>query len=217
MTVAARTIVSQAQTLLQDPEGIRWPASELVGWLDRAEVDIQTARPDTTATISTLALAEGHKQLIPATAALLIDIPANTSGERITKTDLVLLDAVEPNWRNRTKARVIRHFHHDMRVPRQFIVYPPAASGASVDIELSLHPVPLPATSGDGKLPSTVTGNTTVQDQWSTALLSMVLHYAYAKDAEYGGNAALSAAYFQRAQSILGVELQSSATVAPTT
>lgn len=211
---SARSIIQDAQVALQDIDGTRWPASELVRHLNRAQRDIQTARPDTTAILTTLGLVAGFKQSLPDAAATLIDIPANTSGERITKTDMVTLDAVEPNWRKRSGTTVIRHFMHDPRTPRIFHVYPPASNGASVDIEYSQYPTDVPVPSGASY--TSVSGDISLRPQWSTALLSMVLHYAYAKDAEFGGNAALSAAYLQRAQAILGVELQSSAVIAQT-
>ena len=152
---------------------------------------------------------------MPAAAASLIDIPSNTTGERITKTDLVLLDAVEPNWRKEAGVAVVKHFMHDLRMPRQFLVYPPASASASVEIEYSAYPTDVAAPSGDGKAYTTVSGNISLGDQWSTALLFMVLHYAYTKNVEFGGNAGLSSSYLQRAQQLLGVELQSTSTVAP--
>lgn len=215
MTTSAQSIVFDAQTVLQDFDGIRWPASELVRHLNRSQKDIQIARPDTTSTMAEMTLAAGYKQTLPANCAVLIDIPSNVTGERVTKTDLVTLDAVESTWRKRTPVAVIKHFMHDVRTPRTFLVYPPATDTAKVDLEHSAYPVDVSAPGGDGKAASTVTGDISLADQWSTALLCMVLHYAYAKDAEYGGNASLSTAYLQRAEGILGVQLQSSATVAP--
>jgi len=209
----AQSIIRDAQVTLQDPDGVRWPATELVVHLNRAQRDIQTIRPDSTAILATMPLVAGFKQSIPATAVSLIDIPANTTGERITKVDLLQLDAVERDWRKRKPELVAKHFMHDMRTPRVLLVYPPAAAGASVEVEYSAYPTDIPAPSGASH--ATVTGQTSMGDQFDTALLCMVLHYAYAKDAEYGGNAALSGAYLQRAQSLLGVDLQSSATVAP--
>lgn len=216
MTTPAQTIIFDAQTFLQDVSGTRWPAYELVQNLNRAQRDIQTARPDTTAVMTTMNLVSGYKQSIPATAAALIDIPSNITGERITKVDLLTLDSVESAWRKRNGSTAVKHFMHEVRNPRVFLVYPPATASSQVDIDLCLYPIDVEAPTGDGKSYQTVTGNISLADQWSTALLFSVLHYAYAKDAEYGGNAALSSAYLQRAQGILGVELQSSATVAPT-
>lgn len=215
MTTTAQSIIHDAAVALQDPDGTRWPASDLVTYLNRAQRDIHSARPDVTAHVVQLALAEGYRQYIPATEASLIDVTANATGEAVTKTDIVVLDASEPNWRKRSPGRLVRHFMHDLRTPRTFQVFPPVVVGTAVEVEFSAYPLDVPATSG--KLASSVAGNVSLNDQFGTPLLCMVLHYAYAKDAEFGGNAAVSAAYLQRAQSILGVELQSGATVAPKT
>lgn len=213
MTTTAQSIVRDAHVTLQDPDGIRWPAAELVAHLNRAQRDIHMVRPDSTAIVATVALTPGYRQVVPSACATLMDIPANTSGERVTKVDLVQLDAVEQGWRSRKAQRVVRHFMHDLRTPRHFLVYPPADATTSVDMEYSAFPVDVPAptlTTANG-----VTGNLSLSDQYGTAVLCMVLHYAYTKDAEFGGNAALAAGYLQRAQALVGAELQSSATVAP--
>lgn len=213
--ITAQSIIRDAHVALQDPDGIRWPAGELVAHLNRAQRDIQTARPDSTSILVAVPLVAGFKQSLPALAASLIDIPSNTSGERVTKVDMVQLDAVEPAWRKRTPERTAKHFMHDLRNPRLILVYPPAAVGASVDMEYSAWPVDLPPPAG--VTAASVTGNLSLGDQYESAVLCMVLHYAYTKDAEFGGNAAMSSAYLQRAQALLGTDLQSSATVAPKT
>lgn len=204
MTTPVASVIAGVRTALQDTTTVRWLDAELVDYINLAQLDIQRARPDATAETQTLTLVAGARQTIPSAAASLIDIPRNTGGKAISKTDGTQLDAINPNWRNRTPSTTIAHFCHDLRHPRQFEVYPPAQAGTTVDIEVSL--IPTAATLG---------GNVTVGDQWVPPLRSLTLHYAYAKDAEYGGNAALSAAYLQRAEAMLGAQLQTSATVAP--
>lgn len=215
MPTTAQSIIREAQTALQDLDGIRWPASDLVRYLNRAQRDVQLARPDATAVIEPLALAAGHRQDIPEAAAALIDIPCNTGGRSITKVDVAVLDASAAAWRALPQKGVITHFMHDLRTPRRFDVYPPALDGTQVDIEISAYPEDVPEPTGDGKAFDTVTGDIGLRDQWGTALLSMVLHYAYAVDAQYGGNAGLSAAYLQKATALLGTQAQSSTAVAP--
>lgn len=215
MATTAQSIILDAQTALQDLEGTRWSATELVRHLNRGQQDIRNARPDTTAEKVQVTLVSGYRQSIPDTAADLIDIPNNTNGAAITKTDLVQLDAVSRGWRTSAQKGVVVHFMHDARRPREFEVYPPALGGTSVDMEVSSYPADVGVPTAPGLTFASVSGNIGLQDKWSTALLSMVLHYAYAKDAEYGGNAALSAAYLQKAQGILGAEIQTRAAMAP--
>jgi hypothetical protein len=219
MTITVQSIVKRAQIALNDIDGVRSPASDLVDYLNQGQRDIVTARPDITATIGTLALEAGDMQTIPANAAALIDIQSNAGGtkKRITKTDMVLLDAVDPAWRSKTGQTEIVHFMHDLRTPRVFYVYPPAAVGAAVRAEYSAYPIDAGVPNGDGTAWTTAYGDIGIPDQYATALEMMVMHYAYAKDLEGAGNAALSMAYLARAEQILGVQLTSSATVAPRT
>ena len=204
MATPAQSIINDALTALQDPSGVRWTVSEVLGYLNKAQRDIQRARPDTTSTIKAVSLRAGARQSIPVEAASLIDIPNNTNGDAITKVDKVQLDAVTRSWRTFPQSTKVVHFMHDLRTPRMFEVYPPAASGARVDMEYSAYPVD-----------ALIDGDISLGDQWANPLYHLVLHYAWAKDAEFGGNAQLSAAHLARAEQMLGVELQTTATVAP--
>ncbi|MGL4576202.1 MAG: DUF6682 family protein [Burkholderiaceae bacterium] len=211
--MTARTIIEDAQRVLQDTDGIRWTVPELINYLNRAQREVQSTRPDTTSKIAEHTCVDGALQTIPADAAVLIDIPSLASGERITKTDLLMLDSVEPAWRKKTKTATLRHFMHDLRTPRQFQVYPPALAGTKVQMEFSAYPEDVPTASDVASIAPALS----VQPQWENALLCLVLHYAFAKDAEVTASAGQSAAYLQRAQEILTGELQSSSAVAPKT
>jgi len=218
MPIPARTIVTNVLRILNDEAGVRYSATHAVNDLNKAQRDIQIARPDTTATIAELELVDGYRQIMPVEAALLIDIPSNASGlrNRITKVSKELLDAVQPGWRALPAGSQIVHFMHDLRNPRMIEVYPPASAGMLIDIEYSAYPTDVPPPSGAGLVASTVNGNIGLHDQWANALEDMVLHYAYSTDLEGIGNLNLSTAYLQKASQALGVQLQSSATVAPT-
>jgi hypothetical protein len=217
MTITARLVIENCQDALNDLDGARYPASTLVRHLNKAQRWMQTLRPDVTAVREVWPLVPGFTQTLPANTAALLDIPANASGKysRITKVDLPLLDASSPAWRSQAPKTEVIHFVHDLRMPRQILVYPPAAAGAQVYLEHSAYPVDVPAPTGDGRAYTTVAGPISVEDKWQTALESLVLHFAYAKDLESPANAQLAAAHMQMASQMLGVELQSSANVAP--
>ena len=213
---AARSLIIEALDVLQDPEAVRWTVAEMVRHLNRAQLDLMMARPDTTAAIVEYSLKPGSRQILPASAHALIDVPRNARPPRraITKVDARVLDAVARDWQGVTPKDTVVHFAHELTNPRVFYVYPPAAS-ARVELEVSEFPLDVPVPTGPAV--TSIAGNIGVSAQWSTALLSQVLHYAYAKDAEYGGNAALSSAYAQKATALLGAQLASTAAVAPKT
>jgi hypothetical protein len=216
MTTTASSIVYEAQRALLDVEGVRTTASDLVLMLNRAQRDIHIARPDTTAAMSEFVLVAGAKQLLPSNAALLIDIPSNASGNlrSISKVDLPLLDALEKGWRSATQKTEIVHFCHDPRTPRVFHVYPPAVAGIGVILEASAYPIDIAAPASPGLTSDTVFGDITLADEWATTLLMLTLYYAYMTDLEGVNNPGLAVGYLQRAETMLGVQLQSSITAA---
>jgi len=215
--VAAQDIIKKAHTALQDEDGTRWPAHELVAYLNMGQRQIIIDRPDQKCETTEFALAAGVKQIIPAAAMALMDVPNNSTGRmrRITKIDVVQLDAVLPEWRSKAQASEIVHFMHDLREPKVFRVYPPAIAGTKVDVTYSLYPVDVPIPSGQAA--SSVTGSIDLDDMWESALLNYVLHKAYSKDAEFGGNSQLAAGYLGLFNAAVGSQLQSTATVAPQT
>ena len=216
MTTPAQSIILDAQLELQDPSGIRWPATDLVQHLHEGQRAIAQKRPDTTATVVTFSpAAPGARHTLPAAAASLIDIPRNAAGRKraITKVDQVLLDATVRDWQGMTPSDEVLHFMHDLREPRVFLTYPPASTAAALGLVYSAYPAAT-ATAG-GAAASTVTGNIDLPDEWATALRYYVLYRAWSKDAEYGGNPQLAAANLQLFRGELGEQLESAATVSP--
>lgn len=217
MTISASSVIANVQRILNDEAGVRVPASQLVPFLNQAQRDIMVTRPDTTATVAPFSLIAGAKQFLPTNAYLLIDIPSNSTGTQraITKVPQNLLDASRPGWRNDTQAAEIAHFTHDLRDPRIFWVFPPAVVGTQVELEASVYPTDIADPASPGLEASTVSGNISINDEWQTALFSIVAHYAYLTDLEGVTNPALAAGHLQRAAAILGVQLQAASAVTP--
>ena len=216
MPSPAQPIILAAQDELQDPAGVRWPATELVQHLHEGQRAIAQKRPDTTATVVTFSpAAPGARHTLPAAAASLIDIPRNAAGRKraITKVDQVLLDATVRDWQGMTPSAEVLHFMHDLREPRVFLTYPPAAATTSLELVYSAYPASTPTASG--AVASTVAGNIDLPDEWATALRYYVLYRAWSKDAEYGGNAQLAVTNYGLFKAELGEQLESAATVAP--
>lgn len=217
MTVSAQSIVYEAQRALNDLAGVRMPASDLVRLLNRAQRDIHTARQDTTASLAEIVLAQGDIQTLPPEVSQLIDIPSLANGTRsaITKVEQDLLDAAAPAWRSMTPSAQIQHYIYDLRDPRTFYVYPPAIDGTTLRAKYSAYPVDIQAPTSPGLAWTTVSGNISLADEWSSALLMLVLAYAYMTDLEGIGNAAMAQTHIQQASMLLGVELQAKAAVGP--
>ncbi len=212
MTTTAQSIIQQAQELLQDPEGIRWPATELVAHLNDGQREVAAQRPDLFTVTKPLALVPGARQTLPAACIHLVDILRNTNGASLSLTARAMLDALLPNWYNKSPTKNLVHFCYDLREPKVFFVYPPAANGASVDATYSEFPADLPTPTGPGA--ESVTGTLTGKDTLKNPLLHWVLFRAWSKDAEFGGNAALAQTHY--ALFMGGLKTDAAAAVQPT-
>lgn len=213
MTTTAQSIVLEVQTVLQD-DGVRWPASEIVRYINDGQRLIASKRPDTKATAVSFACVAGHRQTLPSTAQSLIDIHTNASGQAVTKVERSILEAVSRTWTTQTPGVPV-HFMHTLADPRTFYVYPPASSGTALACVFSNYPTDIPAPTAPGVLASTVTGNIDLPDEFEVALQHYAVFRCYSKDAEFGGNAALAAAHLQLFKAELGEQIQGAATTAP--
>lgn len=207
MTFPAQPLLLAASTVLQDPDRIRWTEPELVDYLNAGIKALITARPDTSSKKAPFTPEKGARQTIPVEAVAFIDIIGNTSGTQraITKVDMALLNAFSRDWQSGRQYPVARHFMFDPRDPRTFYLEPPSNGAGRIDLLYSVFPADL----SDG------TGDVQLSTQWANALLNYVLGRAYAKDAEYGGNATAAAAYMGAFANEIGAQLQSSTAVAP--
>lgn len=217
MALTAQSIILRAVTTLQDTTSIRWPANELVRYLNDGQREIALLRPDAMVTNAALTLAAGAKQALPSGGSKLIDVIKNTGGNKraVRMTTRTILDSQVPSWYNQTGVTEILHYIYDPRDPRVFYVYPPAAtSGASVDLVYSAYPADI-TEPADGALYTAVTGSISVPDIYGNALIDYVLYRAYTKDAEFAGNAARAQAHYGAFSGSLNAELSATAGVAP--
>ena len=217
MAIPAQSIIRRAVETLQDTTSVRWPVNELVRYLNDGQREVVLYRPDSMVTNTTVTLASGAKQSLPANGSKLIDVIRNTSGNKrsVRMTDRHILDSQSPNWYNLTGVTEILHFMYDARDPKVFYVYPPAASsGASIDLVYSAYPTDI-TEPADGSVYTAVTGNISLPDIYANLLTDYILYRAYTKDAEYAANAARAQAHYAAFQAALTTEMAGTTGVAP--
>ena len=215
MATTVLSILQEAQDQLNDSAGTRWPATELARHLNDGQRETCNLRPDAFATSGEITLVAGIKQTIPGACVKFMGVTRNTSGLPITKVDKALLEASDPTWTTRAQTGVIKHYCYDPMYATAFDVYPPALVGTKVDGVWAAMPADVATPSGAAY--TTATGNITAPDEFKNALLNFVLYRAFSKDAEYGGNALLSAAHFSLFKSGLGDDYSTKAVVQPKT
>ncbi|NCC40556.1 MAG: hypothetical protein EOM21_14095 [Gammaproteobacteria bacterium] len=196
MAVAVEDIITRAQIILQDTTGTRWPTAELLNWLNDSYKEIVQARPDLyPVTTPTFTCVAGTRQVAPTGALRMIDVVRNGGGTKraVRLIDRRILDDQLPSWHSQSGSTEIQHWMFDPRTPREFLVYPPAASGASLEIVYSAVPAPH----------DTATGNIAIIDSYGNVMLDYILYRAYTKDAEYTANAARAQAHYGAMQNAI--------------
>ncbi len=213
MAITAKSILDRVVTTLSDETSVRWTVAELIRYLNDGQREIATYRPDATATTVSVDLAVGARQALPTNALKLLEVIGNSSGTKaaVRKIDQKLLDAQVPGWQSGTTNTVIKHYMYDVRDIRVFYVYPPAATGASLEMLISAKPTDIATQSSLGS----VTGDISVYDLFANALNDYVLYRAFAKDSEFSGNAARATAHYTAFQQAVGVEASATAVATP--
>jgi hypothetical protein len=230
MTITAQSIVHRATDLLQDQTSVRWPANELVRWLNDAQRAIIKVRPDSMNTTTTFRCSEGSRQSLKSstaaagagplapTPAKLIEITRNvadTSVKRaVREVARGIMDAQTPGWHNLAPTVDIQHFMFDPRDPLTFYTYPPATNLAELELMYSAYPADI-TEPGDGKSWEDVDGDLSLPDIYADDVLNLILFRAYSKDSEYAGNAERATGYMAMVTASLGAEIAATMAVKP--
>lgn len=188
MALTAQNILSRSAIIVQDMTSVRWPESEMLGWLNDSRRELAVVRPDIYSTIATQSLDAGAKQMLPTGGLRLMDVPRNTSGPAITITKRGFLDQQNPGWHQMTASTTVKHFMLDERAMNTYWVYPPAASGASVEVIYQQAPTDY-----------TTTSNLTAYEElYGGAMVDYICYRAFSKDSEYAGSAERAIAHYNQ-------------------
>lgn len=166
----AQTLVGQARTTLIDTEATTWPDDELLGYLQMGVKKICALLLDAYVTVTEHALATGMRQYLPEGGLVLIDATTNGDGQPVLQQALTELARTQRDWAAATPGQP-RYFVYDKRSPKTFLVWPPAASGASLELVIGAQP---PEFDFSDQVPI---------DEWfDTALWAFVCSMALAKN-----------------------------------
>lgn len=214
MAIPAQQIIRRCVETLQDTTSIRWPVAELVRYLNDGQREVVLHRPDAMVTNATLPLVAGSRQTLPTNGAKLIEVIRNTNGRAVRLVNREILDAQTPGWHNLNGTTEVLHYMYDPRDPRVFYVYPPAASGASLEIVYAAYPTDI-AEPASGATFSAVVGNIGLPDIYGNVLQDYILYRAYTKDSEYAGNLQRAQAHYAAFANALDIEIKATVAVAP--
>lgn len=193
-------ITTRVGRLLSDPTHVRWSIEELIDYTNDAQRQIVLLVPDANSvTASFSVLANSSKQSLPTNAIRLLRITRNLPNGRVIYPTLrSAIDAEIPTWHSATGAEV-EHYIYDPNADRKtFYVYPQMTTQRTVEIVYSTVP----------QLLTTVAQVLELSDQYINPVVDWVLYRAWAKDAEYAGNAGLAQRHENSFYQQLGVKDQ---------
>lgn len=226
-TVLVKDVMRTITGLLQQPDGeqfVRWPETELVRFMDHAQLAIAKYLPSSFSRIDAIKLKAGTRQSIETIAALdckpgdgstpdapilgmqLLDVVRNMGSDGLTPGRAIqhltdgrsVLDEIRPMWHTATGS-VISTFTHDPRAPRDFYVSPAVTGSVWAEIIYSAQPLKIPNTGTPGselyKFDSSNTTKLSVSDDHEEDVVNYCCARALMKNAQFAGNGPSASAY----------------------
>lgn len=196
-TIAVRDIIRKARIILQDEDAVRWPDTEMLGWVNDGQREIVLLKPNAHSKTVTIALSPGTRQTLPDECILLLDVVRNmgTDGQTPSRAIRIalreMLDAQVPDWhssRPDREARVKHYLYSPEMDAKTFFVWPPQPEPPEQTMQVEvMYSASPPEVQIDGAI--------AISDPYSGLLLDYVLYRANAKDAEHSPVAQLAAAW----------------------
>lgn len=166
--------VTVARTVLNDPDAVRYSATDLLQYANEALDQIVGLVPELFVTDGTHTCTAGVDQtLTHNTAISLYNVHRVQGGEVVTKCDLTILDQLDPAWRSAAGAPT-KHWSMKHLGPLKFMVYPPAP----VNQVLEVSYVKVPAEYG-------LNDDTGLPANLADAISDYVIYRAESRDDEH--------------------------------
>lgn len=178
MTVLASAIITKAARLLGDINNIKFPRSELLGYLNDGQRQIILIAPNSSNYTTVVKLVAGSRQSIPSDGWLLLDLYRNmgtsgtTPGRVIRIVSKEVMDSFNPNWHAETASAVANSYVYDIQDQTAFWVYPPNTGTGYIQLNYA-------------RVPTDITAETqaiSVNDILQTAILDYIMFRAYSKE-----------------------------------
>lgn len=221
MAFTAKDVMLRATTVLQDAGAVRWPATELLLWLNDAAREVALHKPNAVAETVEIQLSEGTWQTLPDEYISLIRVSRNlatsaqavggrTGGKAITPIVREILDAQMPGWQDPSvlpSSPQVNHIIQDMMDPRTFYVVPGNDGTGMIEAIVSKMPTEIDQPANPLDMDS-YTATVDLPDIYRNALVDYVLYRAFSKDMNLAGNGQRAAAHYQQFAQAIGLKTQ---------
>ena len=194
MTVLASAIINRVRSLLVDEETTpRWTDTELLRHLSDGQRTIAMMQPDSASRISSVLLASGTRQSLPADGQQLLSIIRNmgttgtTPGRAIRITRREIMDDQVPDWHAVAKANYTSNYMYDPQDATAFFVYPPSNGTNYVELNYTFIPAEITA----------LTDAIELSDMYLTPLTDYIMFRAHQKDADSSSGSQVADMYLK--------------------
>lgn len=211
MAARAQDLIGKANILLQDVDNVRWSQSELLDWLNEAQLATINLLPSAYSQHRDFPLEAGTRQVLPDDSVRLLDVIRNTDGyydTAVRVVDRIDLDTQVPGWHTHKAHKVVQHYVYDLASLEFFYIYPPQPEDVlyrgSVEILIGVIPPTL----------EDVGDYIALKDYYIPALVNYMVFRAYAKDSDSSPNNDLKNQYYDQFLSSLGMQAQANTSAA---
>ena len=207
-------VINQVRQKLNDPSKVTWSDTVLINALNEALQALVSYRPDAASYTAMMLLVAGTRQTLPSDGVRLLKVIRNKgvsglsdAGRAIRKADMLVQDALLPDWHLTNGQTVIDEYFYDPLQPKEFYVYPPAPVSPQIGIDISYVRV-LPTI-------AQVTDTFPVDDYFAPAIQEWMLYSIWCGDDEQSPNYGAAQGHLQTFFSLLQVKSNSDVAASP--
>lgn len=227
--LVAKDLLERVSTLLQDPDHVRWPLSELADALNDGMLEACLVKPSAFAETVVLDLQQGTWQTLAAGQSQFLRAVRNitsaegvtprSAGPAITPVERDQLDHQIPNWHKANTvpfATTVQHVMTDPMNPTDFYVFPGNTGSGRIEAMVAMEPT-LVTKPADPTVLANYTSTIDMAPIYKSALIDYMLYQAYSKDMQMAGSAQRAVAHYQSFLQKLGSRRQVEAVANPET
>jgi len=207
-------ILQNVNFVLDDPNDVKYSLTQKIAAINSALQALVSYRPDAASYTTMMLLVAGTRQTLPSDGVRLLKVIRNRgqrglsdAGRAIRKADMLVQDALIPDWHETTGQTVIDEYFYDSITPKDFYVYPPAPVSPVIGVDISYVRVLPTITAGTDTLP--------VDDYFAPAIQEWMLYSIMGSDDEQNPNYAVARSHQSTFFQLLQIKAASDGAVNP--
>ena len=207
-------IIKNVNYALNDVNNVKLSLQQKLDALNEALQALVSYRPDAASYTAMMLLVAGTRQTLPNDGVRLLKVIRNKgvsglsdAGRAIRKADMLVQDALLPDWHLTNGQTTISEYFYDPLAPKEFYVYPPAPVSPQIGIDISYVRVLPTITATTDTFP--------VDDYFAPAIQEWMLYSCWRGDDEQSPNYNAAQSHLQTFFSLLQVKASSDSASSP--